>query len=177
MLAREAEGILQNLLKKGRLQITPRAGNNPMAALGKKARHNLSIFLPDRVLGFVAVALLQRRGGDGQHLWLQPSDAPQVVLYKLGLVAQLGVVADVPEGAATAFFIDWAAVLHSVRGGLQQFIDDAEGKVFLHLDDAHLQLVPHRGVGDKHHHPIDLGDAVAVRGHRGDGGLLDLIFM
>ena len=46
VLAREAEGILQNLLKKGRLQITPRAGNNPMAALGKKTRHNLPILPP-----------------------------------------------------------------------------------------------------------------------------------
>lgn len=104
-----------------------------MAALGKKARHNLPILLPDGVLGLVAVALLQRRGGDGQHLWLQPSDAPQVVLYKLGLVAQLGFVADVPEGAAAAFFIDWAAVLHSVGEGCSNLSMMPKAKFFCTL--------------------------------------------
>ena len=159
-----------DLIQLSGLQLAVGAGHDAMGAARVEACDHMALRIqPHRELDLVAVALLQRRGQDGQHRGIQSADAPEGILHKALLCPGLGLIVQMAEAAAAAG-LAYRAIRLDVSGrGLQHLLHNGEGIAAQVLHDAGVQHITGGGGGHKHRLALVMGHTAAVAGKALDG--------
>ena len=167
----------QHIAEELGLQQAVFAGHDPVRVRRVEPEAGVAVFVEGhRELGLVAVAQGLFGPEHREHVHAEVGDALEGVHDALPLVAQLGLIGDVPVAASAAAACHRTVRRHAVGRRLIHLVRLADGIVLLRLDDMAENGVADRGVRHEDGHAVVPPDAAPFGGH-GVYGQRDLVVL